>query len=107
MGQWGGRRPRHMPTNVPVSSTGSRGRRRRVRINQCVAILAAEVVYDKLLRDGVELQPRSREAIEWKPEDTDAARWTIEADLLPNGVWRRGRLFLRCLRCGSRATRLY
>lgn len=33
--------------------------------------------------------------------------WNVDAEAVPNAVWRRGRLFLRCPRCSGRVTRLY
>lgn len=71
----------------------------------CAAILAAELVYDKLLREGATLAPDWRAVLAWKPDRSDAS-WDIEAEVLANAVWRRGRLFFRCARCGRRATRL-
>src|SRR5229473_1410253 len=34
-------------------------------------------------------------------------RWSLKVEVLPNPIWRRGRLFYRCPACGRRATRLY
>jgi hypothetical protein len=103
----GGRRPWQMPSDVPVFSSSSRRGRRRARVGQCVAILTAELVYDKLLRDGETFGPGYRETLSWRPHGDPGPRWDIKAEVLANAVWRRGRLFLRCPNCEQRATRLY
>ncbi len=55
--QRGGRRPRGVTVaDAPVSCVGRWGRR-RARVEQCWATLAAERVYDRLLCDGVPLTP--------------------------------------------------
>jgi hypothetical protein len=105
MARRGGRRPRQVPSDVPVSSSGRWGRR-RARVGQCAAILAAELVYDKLVREGATLAPGWRAVLAWKP-DGSGASWDVGAEVLANAVWRRGRLFLRCSHCRRRATRLY
>jgi hypothetical protein len=58
-----------------------------------------------LLRSGMPLVPgwRGTLTVSWK--EVPAQR--VEAEALPNAVWRRGRLFFRCSACGRRATRLY
>ena len=37
----------------------------------------------------------------------ESASVSIDFELLPNAVWRFGRVFLRCPECGRRATRIY
>jgi hypothetical protein len=109
MGRRGGRRPRKyvIPGEVPVWVSSGRWGPRRARVGQCVAILAAELVYDKLIRDGEKFGPGRRATLAWTPAGVSGASWNIEAEVLPNAVWRRGRLFFRCPDCGRRATRLY
>ena len=107
MGRRGGARPRHPPASVPVSVSGGRWGRRRARVEECAAVLAAELVYGHLVCQGGIFAPGSRGRLTWTPADGSAASWDVEAEVLPNAVWRRGRLFLRCRHCGQRATRLY
>ena len=99
-------RPRHIPSDVPVSSSGRWGPR-RVHVGQCAAILPAELVYERLICDRESFGPGSVLALSWAPEGASGRRWTLEAEILSNAVWRRGRLFFRCPRCERRATRLY
>ena len=75
------------------------------RVEQCAAILRAELVYDKLLRENELFGPGRRLVLEWKL-DGSSTSWEAEAEVLANVVWRRGRLFLRCKRCERRANRL-
>jgi len=93
-------------TDVPVTSSGRWGRR-RARVSQCAAILAAELVYDRMVCDGSTFGPGSQAMLSWTPQPGSGQSWDIRAELLPNAVWRRGRLFLRCPHCEQRATRLY
>jgi hypothetical protein len=105
----GGRRPRHLPSGVPVSSSGRWGPR-RTRVHECWSILRAEAVYDQFLREHVALKPGWRATVRVliPIEDSKAVHpWSFEVEVLPNRVWRRGRLFCRCPACGRRATRLY
>jgi hypothetical protein len=102
----GGRRPRWMPASVPVSSPGRWGRR-RVRVSQCTAVIAAEMVYDNLVCDGQTFGPGWRGTLSWKPHGDVGASWNIKTEVLANAVWRCGRLFLRCRHCDRRATKLY
>ena len=99
-------RPPHIPSDVPVSSSGRWGPR-RVHVGQCAAILPAELVYGRLICDRESFGPGSVLALSWAPEGASGRRWTLEAEILSNAVWRRGRLFFRCPRCERRATRLY
>ena len=107
MARRGGRRPRHMPSDVPVFSSSGRWGQRRARVEQCAAILAAELVYERMVCDGSQFGPGWRAMLSWKPHGDSGPSWNIEAEVLANAVWRRGRLFFRCARCERRATRLY
>ena len=107
MGRRGGLRPRHMPSGEPVSSSSYRWGRRRARVEQCAAILAAELVYGELICNREVFGPGLRRTLSWTPNDGSGRSWDIKAEVLANAVWRRGRLFLRCPQCQQRATRLY
>jgi hypothetical protein len=68
-------------------------------------MLRAEDIYNSLLMD-----PKCKP----QPEACGAATVTVGErelavtwELRPNAVWRRGRLFLWCLACRRRCTRLY
>jgi len=95
------------PSEGSVWIAGGRWGPRRVRVHECVAILAAELVYSRLICDGVSLRPGGRFGLSWTPINGESKAWDIEAEVLPNAVWRKGRVFLRCPSCGGRATRLY
>ena len=102
----GRRRNWILPSEAPVSCSGRWGRR-RARVGQCAAILAAELVYDKIIRDGETFGPGCRHTLAWAPQGGSGPSWDIDAEVLANAVWRRGRLFFRCGHCARRATRLY
>jgi hypothetical protein len=55
---------------------------------------SAQIVCDKLLRDSVTFGPGSREMVAWALHGRSGGSWTVEAEVLPNAVWRRGRLLL-------------
>jgi hypothetical protein len=103
-GGWRGRRY-VIPGDVPVWASGRWGPR-RARVQQCVT-LAAELVYDDMVRKGETFGPGSRAWLTWTPHDDNGTSWTIAAEVRANAVWRRGRLFFRCPKCDRRATRLY
>ena len=104
--QRGGRRPRGVTAAEAPASCAGRWGRRRGRVEQCWATLAAERVYDRLLCDGVPLTPGWHGGLTWTP-GPPAHGWNITAEVWPNAVWRCGRLFLRCPRCTGRVTRVY
>lgn len=107
MAQRGGRRRRSIDRGAAgVSIPGGRWGRRRVRVEECAATLRAEIVYDQMIREGSAFAPGSRATLSWTPHK-DGFDWTIEAEVVRNAVWRRGRVFLRCRQCRQRATRLY
>jgi hypothetical protein len=103
----GGRRPRVFLGRVPAWVSAGRWGPRRVRVEECAAMLPAELVYDRLLRDNVAIGPGWRAELRWTPTGLDGRRWSIYAEVRANAVWRRGRLFLCCPACLGRATRLY
>jgi hypothetical protein len=95
-----------LPGDVPVWVSGRWGPR-HVRVDQCSAILAAEIVYDELICDGAPLGAGWRATLPWAPQGPLAPSWDVEAEVVANAIWRRGRLFFRCASCHRRATRLY
>ena len=109
MGRRGDRRPRKcvVPGEVPGWVSGARWGPRRARVGDCPATLAAELVYGQLVCDGMTFAPGWRATLLWTPHGHAGPSWPIRAEVLPNAVWRRGRLFLRCPGCEQRATRLY
>ena len=107
MKQHGGRRPRHMPAGVTVFVSTGRWGRKRARVEQCAAVLAAELVYGNLICEGVPLAAGWRAVGSWAPHGETGPSWQVTAELVPNAVWRRGRLFLRCANCQRLGTRLY
>jgi hypothetical protein len=107
----GGWRPRRyvVPGKVPVWVSGRWGRR-RLRVDECWSILRAEAVYDQFLRERVALKPgwQATVRVQIPIKDSKAVHpWSLEVEVLPNAVWRKGRLLYRCPACGRRATRLY
>ncbi len=108
MSRLGGRRRRYIvPGEVPVWVASGRWGPRRARVEQCVAILGAEQVYGNLICGGQSFGPGWRAGATWKPHNASERSWEIKLEVIPNAVWRRGRLFLRCPRCDRRTTRLY
>jgi hypothetical protein len=104
----GGSRPRRYITpgdDAKVWVSSGRWGPRRARVEQCVT-LAAELVYHEWLCDGVSMKPGARATASWRPHNS-GPKWMISLEVLPNAVWRHGRLFFKCPRCGNRATRLY
>lgn len=107
MARRGGRRPRHMPSDVRVYVATGRWGRRRARVGQCAAVLAAELVYGTLICEGAAIGPGWHAEGSWTPHGAAGPSWQIAFEVRPNAVWRRGRLFMRCHHCGGRVTRLY
>ena len=68
--------------------------------------LAAELVYHRKILEGSDFGRGVRVTIRWRP-DGSSETWVIDAEVRPNAVWKRGRLFLRCPTCQRRATRVY
>ena len=68
-------------------------------------MLRAEDVYTALLQEnGRKVRPGAGGSLEYAVEGrTFRADWEVRQ----NAVWRRGRVFLRCVRCSGRCTRLY
>jgi hypothetical protein len=80
---------------------------RRARVDQSAAILAAEFVYHQMVCAGEPLGAGWRATLGSKPDARSKTSWEIEAEVLANAVWRRGRLLFRCPAWRRRATRLY
>jgi hypothetical protein len=102
----GGYRKRWISTHEASAwCSGGRWGPRRVRTNECWAILRAEELYDGLLREDTSaVKPGTRGSANYKFNNRDV---TTTWEVRPNFVWRRGRVFLHCPRCGRRCTRLY
>lgn len=103
----GGRRPRQIPTSAPVFVANGRWGRKRARVEQCAATLAAELFYGTLLAAGEPLRPGWRGVRSWFPHGPTGPSWEVDAEIRTNAVWRRGRLFLYCANCQRLAARLY
>ena len=71
-----------VPGQVPVWVSGGRWGPRRVRIYECAALLAAELVFGRLLTDGEDLCPGWRAVVSWTPEDGSGTSWKIDAEVL-------------------------
>ena len=108
MARRGGYRLRRyvVPADVPAWISSGRWGPRRVRVERCVT-LRAELVYGQMICEGAHFAPGARATLSWKPHGGIETSWEITVEVLPNAVWRRGRLFLRCRHCDIRATRLY
>jgi hypothetical protein len=102
-----GRRPGGITAADAAASCAGRWGRRRVRVEQCWATLASELVYDRLLGDGAPIAPGWRGVLTWTPGPPTGRTWGVTAEVRPNAVWRSGRVFLRCPRCQERVTRVY
>ena len=74
-------------------------------MTECAFTVTAEETYTILLRDGAPVEPG------WAGSVTATAEaghsWRLGVTVKANAVWRRGRVFLVCPRCGERSTRLY
>jgi hypothetical protein len=67
-------------------------------------VVKAEDTYTALLTEFPLLSPGAHGTLSWAVEGrTHFAGWQVRA----NAVWRCGRVFLTCPRCGRRCTRLY
>lgn len=93
-----------LPYEARVWCSGRWGRR-RVRDTQCHAVVRAEDVYTAMLKDHP--PPAGAKRAGRATCTLDGRECSIDWELRPNAVWRHGRMFLRCGRCGERCTRLY
>jgi hypothetical protein len=102
----GGRRRQSITSaDAAVWCPGGRFGPRRTRVEECWSYLQAEQVYDWLLaEDATNAAPGTRGTVAYTVKDR---RFTVTWELRSNAVWRHGRLFLQCARCGERCTRLY
>lgn len=105
MARGGARRRWITCADANVSCPGGRWGRRRTRVTECWAVLRAEELYTELLRrDAAGVHPGAKGSATLRLEGRDEiADWEIRA----NAVWRRGRVFWNCPRCGRRCTRLF
>ena len=81
--QRGGRRPRHIPPGLAVYVATGRWGRKRALVEQCAAVLAAELVYGMFLRDGAPVAPGWRVVGSWAPHGLDGPSWEVTAEVLP------------------------
>ena len=77
---------------------------RRVRVEECWAILTAERVYTSLLGDPEAISVGRRGELLYTVGDRTV---TVHFEVRANAVWRFGRVFLICPMCSGRATRIY
>jgi hypothetical protein len=77
---------------------------RRVCVTECLVLLA-EDLYTRLLADSPrQIWPGQSGQVTWRMGEREVtAAWTIRA----NSVWRFGRVFFLCPKCGARVARLY
>ncbi len=93
-----------LPSEAAVFVSGRFGRR-RARTTECWAILRAEECYTSLIRSSpTRLAPGHRATMTWKVNGRDLV---AGCEVRPNAVWRYGRVFLICPKCGLRCARLY
>lgn len=93
-----------LPTEADCFASGKWGRR-RVRTSECWATIRAEDSYTAVT--GSTFPPeasKSRAQLTWT---IGARQLSGNCELVPNRIWRAGRLFLLCPRCARRCTRLY
>jgi hypothetical protein len=84
---------------------GGRWGHRRTRVNECFSVLSAETVYTEMLRSGPQRVPPG--GVGTVTYTLERGEYTASFEIRQNAVWRYGRVFLRCCRCGERCTRLY
>src|SRR5262245_2024095 len=92
-------------SEAAVWCPGGRWGPRRTRTNECWRTITAEHVYTALLKDDAcEVRPGAAGTATFNVEGHEhTACWEVRR----NAVWRNGRVFLKCPRCGRRCTRLY
>jgi len=103
------------PSEIGVYVREGRWGPRRLRVTECDGMITAEGVYDSCVRVGLALRPGFRAAVvmpivtttHGKKPTVSTTTWLLSFEMLPNLIWRFGRLFLRCPRCDCRVTRLY
>lgn len=93
-----------LPSQADCFASGKWGRR-RVRTSECWATIRAEDTYTAVAASKLpEGASQTRAKVTW----TIGSRQLLgECELVPNPIWRAGRLFLICPRCAQRRTRLY
>jgi hypothetical protein len=86
---------------------GGRWGPRRTRTNECQLVIRAEDLYTALIREaakGRTLAPGCAGTVSYQFQGRCvSANWEVRA----NALWRFGRVFFRCSRCGQLSTRLY
>jgi hypothetical protein len=87
--------------------TGRWGRR-RVRVEQCWAVVRTEDLYGRMLHSDLKAGSSAGVEVHVALQNSNlVSAWHLTVELVPNRIWRIGRLFLLCPRCSRRATRLY
>lgn len=107
----GGARQRYISRwTAPVWCPGGRWGPRRVRTGECRMTIRSEELYSALIREAAKGQPGQR----LRPGCAGTAiyrfgrrKLTVNWEMRPNAVWRFGRVFFRCCRCGRLCARLY
>jgi len=86
---------------------GGRWGPRRTRTSECQLVVRAEDLYTALIKEaakGRRLAPGCAGTVGYKFQGRSvSANWEVRA----NPLWRFGRVFFRCSRCGELSTRLY
>lgn len=91
----------HAATWCPTGRWGPR----RTRVTECRAVLTAENLYTRLLRDdSTKVQPGMCAQVVWT---VDGRSFALEWEIRANAVWRFGRVFYICPKCEGLATRIY
>jgi hypothetical protein len=75
-----------------------------VRVEECSSILTAERVYTGLLAAPEAIRVGGGGEVFYTIGDRTVA---VKFEVRANAVWRFGRVFLKCLMCSRRATRIY
>jgi hypothetical protein len=99
-------RKRYVTTaEAPARCPGGRWGPRRVRTNECWALVRAEDLYSQLLKtDPASSAPGAAGEARFSMGGREFfLPWEVRA----NAVWRSGRLFLICPQCRRRCTRAY
>jgi hypothetical protein len=100
----GGCRSRQPVGDLAVWVSGGRWGHRRVRVGECFRELCAEDLYTELLRARALPPPRQPRSLS---VTLGGVRFQVTVEVIPNAVWRHGRVFLVCPRCANQRTRLY
>src|SRR5690242_19249131 len=92
------------PSAVHVYCPDGRWGPRRTRVSECFATLCVEDLYTELVAIGADVRPGWEGTVRVRSADR---LFLVDVVATANAVWRVGRLFLLCVRCCGRCTRLY